>query len=101
MHISRVGSVLGTLSVTLERFFAIVYPLKRIEKTKFLIYLSLVGSIVYNIPRFFEFETAYEKVTHTSGNTSNTTINDTMYGEEWRVRMRTFLMFCFSQIAIT
>jgi hypothetical protein len=52
-----VGSVLMTLSVTLERFFAVVYPLKRIRLKAVLITASVVGSILYNIPRFFELKT--------------------------------------------
>merc|ERR1712223_907851 len=63
VHIGRVGSVLLTLSVTVERFFAIVYPLKRIRRTRFLIYSSVIGAIAYNIPRFFEFKTNYVNVT--------------------------------------
>ena len=59
MHIGRVGSVLLTLSVTVERFFAIVHPLKRIKRTRFLIYSSVMASVAYNIPRFFEFKTGY------------------------------------------
>ena len=62
VHIGRVGSVLLTLSVTVERFFAIVYPLKRLRRTRFLIYTSTVGTIVYNVPRFFEFKTNYVHV---------------------------------------
>ena len=56
-HIGRVGSVLMTLSVTLERFFAVVYPLKRLRLKVVLISASVVGSILYNIPRFFELKT--------------------------------------------
>ena len=56
-HIGRVGSVLLTLSVTLERFFAVVYPLKRLRLKVVLISASVVGSILYNIPRFFELKT--------------------------------------------
>jgi|FrelakmetLWP11LW_1041352.scaffolds.fasta_scaffold301229_1 hypothetical protein len=46
-----------TLSVTLERFFAVVYPLKRLRLKVVLISASVVGSILYNIPRFFELKT--------------------------------------------
>ena len=62
VHIGRVGSVLLTLSVTVERFFAIVYPLKRIRRTRFLIYSSVIGAIAYNVPRFFEFKTNYMQI---------------------------------------
>ena len=61
VHITRTGSVLATLCVTIERFFAIVYPLKMIKKTRFLIIISLFASVSYNIPRFFEFETNVQR----------------------------------------
>ena len=73
VHISRVGSVFMTLSVTLERFTAIVYPLKRTAEViqgpisagraggqsrgsskgaKILILVSTLIAIAYNIPRY-------------------------------------------------
>ena len=57
-HIARVGSVLATLLVTIERFVAVVYPLKRMTKSTSvsLIYCSIIIAISYNIPRFFEFD---------------------------------------------
>ena len=57
LHMFRVGSVLATLSVSVERFIAIIYPLRTIKRTFFLITTSLTFTIIYNIPRFFEFET--------------------------------------------
>ena len=57
LHIGRVGSVTSTLSVAMERFFAIKYPLIVHERAKTCIVLCIVFSVVYNIPRFFEFET--------------------------------------------
>ena len=58
-HIARVGSVLATLTVTIERFIAVVYPLKRMTKNSSisLMKFSIFIAIVYNVPRFFEFET--------------------------------------------
>ena len=32
-----------------------------IKKTRFLILVSLFGSVAYNIPRFFEFQTTYDE----------------------------------------
>ena len=73
VHISRVGSVFMTLSVTVERFVAIVYPLQRITigtldspiasgmrggsrgsntGAKLLIIVSTITAVVYNIPRY-------------------------------------------------
>ena len=48
------GSVFVTLSVTIERFFAIAYPLKKTNLKNALILSSVVGAVVYNVPRFFE-----------------------------------------------
>ena len=66
VHITRVGSVFMTLSVTLERFIAIVYPLRRAATTarasvgskdsskgvKILILVSTLIAVAYNIPRY-------------------------------------------------
>ena len=87
MHIGRVGSVLATLSVTVERFFAIVYPLKRIRRTRFLIYSSVIGAIMYNIPRFFEFKTNY-CLEIVEDDLSNHTSNGTSKEEKIEVRIR-------------
>lgn len=46
-----------TLSVTIERFFAIAYPLLNMELKNLLIYSSVGAAIIYNIPRFFELTT--------------------------------------------
>ena len=59
LHIGRVGSVFTTLSVAVDRFYAIKYPLKMIERSHYLILLSVLISFSYNVPRFFEFETFY------------------------------------------
>ena len=54
-HTTRVGSVFATVSVTLERFFAIVFPFKDVNRLKkFLIPSTVVFTIIYNIPKFFE-----------------------------------------------
>ena len=54
-HTTRVGSVFATLSVTLERFFAIVFPFKDVNRLKkFLIPSTVVFTVIYNIPKFFE-----------------------------------------------
>ena len=95
VHIGRVGSVFLTLSVTVERFFAIVYPLKRIRRTRFLIYSSVIGTIIYNIPRFFEFKTIYcksddaECLGEVNETISNHGSNGSMPGEMWMVGLLT------------
>lgn len=55
-HIGRVGSVFVTMSVTIERYFAIVHPLKHFSGKKFLLMISTIASILYNIPKFYELE---------------------------------------------
>ena len=57
LHIGRVGSVFTTLSVAVDRFYAVKYPLKMIESSHLLIICSVSFSLLYNIPRFLEFET--------------------------------------------
>ena len=58
-HIGRVGSTLATLMVTIERFIAVVYPLRAIQKCTSLTLMRccLAVTIIYNLPRFFEFHT--------------------------------------------
>ena len=38
------------------RYFAIVHPLKHFSGKKFLLLISTVASVLYNIPKFYEFE---------------------------------------------
>ena len=60
-HIGRVGSVFVTVSVTIERYFAIVHPLKHFRGKKYLLLIPSVMAFVYNIPKFFEFELKVRK----------------------------------------
>ena len=54
-HTARVGSVFATLSVTLERFFAIVFPFKDVDVVKrWLIPATITFTVIYNVPKFFE-----------------------------------------------
>jgi hypothetical protein len=55
-HIGRVGSVFITVSVTIERYFAIVHPLKHFSGKRFLLVIPIVSSVLYNIPKFYELE---------------------------------------------
>jgi hypothetical protein len=55
-HIGRVGSVFVTVSVTIERYFAIVHPLKHFRGKRYLLLIPSLLAILYNIPKFFEFE---------------------------------------------
>ena len=56
-HIGRVGSVFITVSVTIERYLAIVHPLQHFRGKKYLLYIPTIMTVIYNIPKFFEFET--------------------------------------------
>ena len=58
VHIGRVGSALATVTVTVERFIAVMYPLKKLRNTRILLSVPIIGSLFYNIPRFFEFKTS-------------------------------------------
>ena len=48
-------SVYLTLSVTIERYFAIVHPLRHVGWKRALAPLSVLFAVAYNVPRFFEF----------------------------------------------
>lgn len=55
-HVGRVGSVFVTMSVTIERYFAIVHPLKHFSGKRYLLVTPIVTTVLYNIPKFFEFQ---------------------------------------------
>jgi len=55
-HIGRVGSVFVTVSVTIERYFAICHPLRHFSGKKYLLVIPILSSILYNIPKFYELE---------------------------------------------
>ena len=57
------GSVLATMSVTIERLIAVVAPLHRMKKSTSIriMVASFIVSVVYNQPRFFEIETVATK----------------------------------------
>ena len=80
----RVGSVFVTMSVTIERYLAIVHPLKHFAWKRYLLVIPIVSSILYNIPKFFELE---RKVR-----------ND---GSHSPVFERTFNVECFFRISTT
>ena len=52
LSIARMGSVYVTMSITLERYFAIVHPLKDfVILKKFLLPVAVIFSISYNFPK--------------------------------------------------
>lgn len=50
-HVARTGSVYVTMAVTIERYFAIVNPLKDFRLKKALLPLATAFAVVYNIPK--------------------------------------------------
>ena len=54
----RLGSVLATLSVTLERFFAIVFPLKNVRRLKKWL---IPGSIIITGKKLQRIDDYYEE----------------------------------------
>jgi hypothetical protein len=51
LGIARTGSVYVTMSVTLERYFAIVHPLKHFKVKKYLLPTTILFSVLYNMPK--------------------------------------------------
>ena len=51
IHVARSGSVYVTMAVTIERYFAIVHPLKDFKIKKALLPIAVLFAIVYNIPK--------------------------------------------------
>ncbi len=65
LHIARTGSVYVTMSVTLERYFAIVYPLKHFTIKKYLLPTTVFFAIAYNVPKVGEiYKFIYEEKHH-------------------------------------
>ena len=51
IHIARAGSVYVTMAVTIERYFAIVHPLKDFKIKKALLPMAMLFAVAYNIPK--------------------------------------------------
>ncbi len=51
LHLARTGSVYVTMAVTLERYFAIVHPLRDFKAKKYLLPAAILFAIIYNIPK--------------------------------------------------
>ena len=62
------------MTVTIDRFVAVIYPLKTIRKARYFILFSTIVSIVYNVPRFFDYRTVeYDISKMISNKTENST----------------------------
>lgn len=59
LHTFRVGSVYVTLSVNFERFHAIVFPFKHFTWKKYLLPASVLFTVAYNLPKYFEMKIEY------------------------------------------
>ncbi|KAK3086740.1 hypothetical protein FSP39_022705 [Pinctada imbricata] len=62
--LAQTGTIYTTVGFTSERYIAVCHPLKAPNRctksrTKRVIILILIFSVVYNIPRFFEFKTVF------------------------------------------
>ena len=51
IHIARAGSVYVTMVVTIERYFAIVHPLKDFRLKRALLPIAMFFAVAYNIPK--------------------------------------------------
>lgn len=63
--IAQTGTVYTTLAFTVERYIAVCKPLHAantctMSRTKRVIFIIFISSIIYNIPRFLEYKTATE-----------------------------------------
>lgn len=67
LHTFRTGSVYSTIAVTMERFFAIVFPFREFNKVKrCLIPFAVVFAFTYNIPKYFELRIVFDDATNTT-----------------------------------
>ena len=51
LHVARTGSVYVTMAVTMERYFAIVHPLKDFKMKKALLPMATGFALLYNLPK--------------------------------------------------
>lgn len=61
LHTFRVGSVYMLLAVTVERFYAILFPFKRFRWKKYLLPGAIIIAVTYNIPKYFELHLEVSK----------------------------------------
>ena len=51
IHIARTGSVYVTIAVTIERYFAVVQPVKEFKMKVILLPFAIIFAVLYNIPK--------------------------------------------------
>ena len=78
-HIGRVGSVVLTLSISIERYCSVCHSTCTFRAKSLLIILPVAFAIIYNIPKFFELtsETVYNEICENEAFThKNTSVHD-------------------------
>ena len=53
LHTARTGSVYVTIAVTIERYFAVVHPIKEFKMKVLLLPFAIIFAVLYNIPKVF------------------------------------------------
>ena len=51
LHTARTGSVYVTIAVTIERYFAVVHPIKEFKMKVLLLPFAIIFAVLYNIPK--------------------------------------------------
>ena len=51
LHTARTGSVYVTIAVTIERYFAVVHPIKEFNMKVLLLPIAIIFAVLYNIPK--------------------------------------------------
>ena len=77
-HVGRVGSVVLTLSISIERYCSVCHSTCHFRAKSLLLPLPIAFAIIYNVPKFFELksETVYESICDT--NLTDNPENETM-----------------------
>lgn len=55
-HMSRVGSVLLTVSVSIERYYSVCHPMRQFRSKRLLLPVTIAFTVLYNIPKFCEYK---------------------------------------------
>ena len=78
-HIGRVGSVVLTLSISIERYCSVCHSTCTFKAKSLLLPLPIAFAIIYNVPKFFELksETVYDEICENETFThKNTSVHD-------------------------